>query len=37
MATYEFSILVDASPDRVFDRFTDLGRLQEWVGGVSRA
>jgi uncharacterized protein YndB with AHSA1/START domain len=36
MADYRFSILVHASPERVFDAFTDLDRMAEWVGGVTR-
>jgi uncharacterized protein YndB with AHSA1/START domain len=36
MAQYRFSILVDAPPARVFDRFMDLERMPEWVGGVTR-
>lgn len=36
MAEYRFSILIDATPERVFDLFTDLDRMGEWVGGVTR-
>lgn len=36
MAEYRFSILVHATPQRVFDAFTDLDRMPEWVGGVTR-
>ena len=36
MADYRFSILIRATPERVFDAFTDLGRMPEWVGGVTR-
>jgi uncharacterized protein YndB with AHSA1/START domain len=36
MASYRLSILIDAPPERVFDRFMDLGRMPEWVGGVTR-
>ena len=35
MAHYTFSILVDAPPERVFALWTDLGRMGEWVGGVT--
>ena len=36
MAEYRFSILVHASPQRVFDAFTDLDLMARWVGGVKR-
>ncbi len=36
MGRYEFEIEVAASPDRVFDLWTDLDRMHEWVGGVTR-
>jgi uncharacterized protein YndB with AHSA1/START domain len=36
MAEYRFSILIRATPERVFDVFTDLDRMPEWVGGVTR-
>lgn len=36
MAEFRFSILVHATPERVFDVFTDLDRMREWVGGVTR-
>ncbi|HEX5014794.1 MAG TPA: SRPBCC family protein [Candidatus Limnocylindrales bacterium] len=35
MARYTFSIHVAAPPDRVFDLWTNLGRMGEWVGGVT--
>ena len=35
MRTYEFSILLEASPGTVFDVWTDLDRMTEWVGGVT--
>ncbi len=35
MAHYRFSIHVDAPPDRVFDLWTNLQRMGEWVGGVT--
>lgn len=36
MGRYEFSIFIAASPERVFDLWTDLERMAEWVGGVTR-
>ena len=35
MGEYRFSILIRATPERVFDAFTDLDRMPEWVGGVT--
>ena len=35
MAHYTFSIHVDAPPERVFDLWTNLQRMGEWVGGVT--
>ena len=35
MAQYTFSIHVDAPPERVFDLWTNLQRMGEWVGGVT--
>ena len=35
MGTHRFSILLDASPGTVFDVWTDLDRMTEWVGGVT--
>jgi uncharacterized protein YndB with AHSA1/START domain len=35
MAHYTFSIHVDAPPEQVFDLWTDLPRMGEWVGGVT--
>jgi uncharacterized protein YndB with AHSA1/START domain len=35
MATHRISLFIDASPERVFDFFMDLGRMSEWVGGVT--
>jgi uncharacterized protein YndB with AHSA1/START domain len=35
MSTYWFSVYVAAPPERVFDLWTDLGRIGEWVGGVT--
>ena len=36
MAEYSFTIHVGAPPERVFDLWTDLGRMHEWEGGVTR-
>ena len=36
MAEYRFSVHVAASPEQVFDLWTNLDRMHEWVGGVSR-
>ncbi len=36
MAEYSFTIRVVAPPERVFDLWTDLDRMHEWVGGVTR-
>jgi uncharacterized protein YndB with AHSA1/START domain len=35
MAHYRFSVHVDAPPDRVFELWTNLERMREWVGGVT--
>ncbi len=35
MARYTVSTLVAAPPERVFALWTDLGRMGEWVGGVT--
>lgn len=35
MARYEFNIHVDAPPEQVFALWTNLGRMGEWVGGVT--
>jgi uncharacterized protein YndB with AHSA1/START domain len=35
MAHYTFSIHVAASPEQVFDLWTNLRRMGEWVGGVT--
>jgi uncharacterized protein YndB with AHSA1/START domain len=35
MAHYTLSIHVDAPPERVFDLWTNLERMGEWVGGVT--
>jgi uncharacterized protein YndB with AHSA1/START domain len=35
MGRYEFSVRIAAPPDRVFDLWTDLDRMKEWVGGVT--
>jgi uncharacterized protein YndB with AHSA1/START domain len=36
MSTYRFSVDIAASPDQVFDLWTDLDRMKEWVGGVTK-
>jgi uncharacterized protein YndB with AHSA1/START domain len=36
MAHYRFSIRVAAPPDQVFDLWTNLERMSEWTGGVTR-
>src|SRR5438876_10724208 len=36
MATHRVSVHVAAPRERVFDLWTDLGRMSEWVGGVTR-
>jgi uncharacterized protein YndB with AHSA1/START domain len=36
MATYRFAVQVAAPRERVFDLWTDLDRMKEWVGGVTR-
>jgi uncharacterized protein YndB with AHSA1/START domain len=36
MSRYTFSVDVAAPPERVFDLWTDLDRMREWVGGVTR-
>ena len=36
MARYRFSIRVAAPPEQVFALWTDLERMREWVGGVTR-
>jgi uncharacterized protein YndB with AHSA1/START domain len=33
---YRFSVLIMAPPDRVFDLWTNLDRMKEWVGGVTK-
>ena len=35
MAHYEFSVDVAAPPEFVFDRWVDLDRMGDWVGGVT--
>ena len=35
MAQYTFSIHVDAPPESVFDLWTNLPRMGDWVGGVT--
>lgn len=36
MGRYTYTIHVDAPPELVFELWTDLDRMKEWVGGVSR-
>lgn len=36
MARYTFTVRVDAPRDLVFDLWTDLDRMAEWVGGITR-
>ncbi len=36
MATYRFTVDAKAPPDVVFDLWTDLERMGEWVGGVTK-
>ena len=36
MADYEFTVRIAAPPDIVFDLWTDLDRMPEWVGGVTK-
>lgn len=35
MARYSFTVHVDAPPEVVFDLWTNLSRMGEWVGGVT--
>ena len=35
MSRHELSTFIAASPERVFDLWTDLDRMREWVGGVT--
>jgi uncharacterized protein YndB with AHSA1/START domain len=36
MGTHRLSVRVTAPPERVFDLWTDLDRMKDWVGGVTR-
>jgi uncharacterized protein YndB with AHSA1/START domain len=36
VARYSFTTHVGATPERVYDLWTDLDRMHEWVGGVTR-
>jgi uncharacterized protein YndB with AHSA1/START domain len=36
MSTYQFGLRIDAPPDLVFDLWTDLDRMGEWIGGVTK-
>ena len=35
MATYTFTVRIDATPDLVFDLWTNLERAPEWIGGLT--
>jgi uncharacterized protein YndB with AHSA1/START domain len=36
MGTYRFATRTAASPERAFDLWTNLDRMKEWVGGVTK-
>lgn len=36
MATYRLSTYVNAPPERVFALWTDLDRMPEWIGGLTK-
>jgi len=36
MGRYTYTIHIDAPPELVFELWTDLGRMKEWIGGVNR-
>jgi uncharacterized protein YndB with AHSA1/START domain len=36
VATYTFTVHVDAPPEQVFDLWTNLDRAPEWIGGLTR-
>ena len=36
MGTHRLSVHVAAPPERVFDLWTNLDRMKEWVGGVTK-
>ena len=36
MPTHRLTVFAAAPPDRVFDLWTNLDRMKEWVGGVTR-
>ncbi len=36
MGTYRFTVHVEASPEVVFGLWTDLDRMKDWVGGVTK-
>ncbi|MEO6208359.1 MAG: SRPBCC family protein, partial [Candidatus Limnocylindrales bacterium] len=36
MGTHRLSVQVAAPPERVFGLWTDLDRMKDWVGGVTR-
>jgi uncharacterized protein YndB with AHSA1/START domain len=36
MGTYRYEVRTAASPERAFDLWTNLDRMREWVGGVTK-
>ena len=36
MSEYQFVLHIDAPPERVYDAWTDLSRMPEWVEGVTK-
>lgn len=36
MSQYQFVLHIDAPPERVYDAWTDLSRMPEWVEGVTK-
>ena len=36
MGIHRYSVVTTASPDRAFELWTDLERMKEWVGGVTK-
>lgn len=36
MGAYRFEVRTAASPERAFDLWTNLDRMRDWVGGVTR-
>lgn len=37
VGTYRFTVHVAAAPEQVFDLWTNLDEMAEWVGGVTKA